>query len=693
MHSLRVRWLATTSLALSLGSLGLAGCGSDDGDLGEPHLSGSDIENKGPENNHATAACPEGKVSVDASALKFDGESGFVTMGVAPDLGLANFTIEAWVRREGRGVTMGTGVGGLTMVPIAGKGRGESDGSNVDCNYAMGFAGDVLGADFEDMATGANHPVLGRTKIPYGEWHHVAAAYDGARWQLFVDGKLDGEATANATPRQDSIQHFGIATALNSMGVPAGFLKGSVDEVRVWNRARTESEIASGMYRRVGQEPGLVGRWALDAKDGGIPDSAGNNAGTLRGGASFAVTGAVLDLGVPPRFTEALPAFNAELTGDTATLSVAIDDPDSDEFTATFHVRPIAEEDDFSIVVLPDTQYYTRPQDNPKYFNDQTKWVMDNAGPEAYNIKAVIHNGDIVDRAGVTSQWVVADRAMKNLEAKSSALPEGMPFGTCAGNHDLLPFGETGGTTEYNRYFGPQRFAGRSYFGGTHLANKNDENWFTFSAGGLDFVVVNFQFGSVARERAALDWGRSIFQQHPEAFGIANSHYILTGAGNFSPAGRSIYDALKDQENVKILTSGHVSAEQRRADTSPESGHTIVSMLADYQSRSDANGNNGGMGILRIWEFSPKNDEITVRTFSTSTKQFEEDDDSQFTLKMDLAGSGGAFREHAVVDPATATDVRATLEGLAPGQTYEWFVTVTDCAHTVSSPIYRFKTK
>ena len=270
MVSLRARWLATTSLALGL--VTVAGCGS--GDDSDPSFSLPSSENQGPENNTPSLACPEGKVTVDASALKFDGIDGHVTMGVAPELGLATFTLEAWVRREGRGVTMGTGVGGLTMVPIAGKGRGESDGSNLDCNYAMGLAGDVLGADFEDMATGANHPVLGRTKIPYGEWHHVAAAYDGARWQLFVDGKLDGEATVDATPRQDSIQHFGIATALKSTGVPAGFLKGSVDEVRVWNRARTEGEIASAMYRRV-TGGGAVGRWALDAKDGGVLDSAG----------------------------------------------------------------------------------------------------------------------------------------------------------------------------------------------------------------------------------------------------------------------------------------------------------------------------------------------------------------------------------------------------------------------------------
>ena len=91
-------------------------------------------------------------------------------------------------------------------------------------------------------------------------------------------------------------------------------------------------------------------------------------------------------------------------------------------------------------------------------------------------------------------------------------------------------------------------------------------------------------------------------------------------------------------------------------------------MLADYQNRPDANGNNGGMGWLRIWEFSPKNDEITVRTYSTALDAFEEDDNSQFTLKMDLSGSGGAFKELATVDPAPKSTIQATSTGWRRGR-------------------------
>src|SRR5258705_1940147 len=81
-------------------------------------------------------------------AIAFDGVDDHAKTAVDPALGLSTFTIEAWLRRDGDGITYTTGVRGLALVPIAGKGLGEGDGTNIDCNYAFGFWGDVLGADF-----------------------------------------------------------------------------------------------------------------------------------------------------------------------------------------------------------------------------------------------------------------------------------------------------------------------------------------------------------------------------------------------------------------------------------------------------------------------------------------------------------------------------------------------------------------
>lgn len=677
------------------GSRGSAGLGPTDGTAsetaGESDGAGT-TAGEGSTSGDATSADETGEplpqVCADEppperSALAFDGVDDHVTMGNAATLGLTAFTVEAWVRRDGSGDEMGTGVGGLQLVPIAGKGRGENDDTIYNCNYAFGFRGNVLGADFEDAVDGGNHPVVGTTVVPWGEWHHVAVTYDGATWGLYVDGELDEQLTVNAEPRADSVQHFGIGTAMDSTGAPAGFFDGAIDEVRVWDHARTETEIAGAMFQTLPGGDGLVSRWALDEADAGAPDVVGGSNGTIVG-ATFVADGAVLDRGLPPTVVTNHPANAAALPADGVELGISIGDPDDDEHLATFHLREVGVEDDFTVVVLPDTQYYV-DVDSPnygsdQYFHDQTQWVRDNR--EAYDIVAVIHNGDIVNHGNAPEEWVIADAAMARLETPEPALPEGMPYGVCIGNHDQDTNSLAGATNGFNEHFGVDRFAGRSYYGGNY-GGTNDENWFWFTAGGLEFVVVDLQYDPTPSP-AVLAWARSVFEAHPDAFGILNTHYILGSGGDFGAQGQAIYDELRATENVQLMTCGHVSAESRRTDV--HQGNVIHSMLADYQFDGD-----GGSGYMRIWEFSPANDELTVRSYSPSMDQWLTDEDSEFTLSVELPGAGGPFEEAAVVDPAQGT-ANASLGGLLPGKTYEWYATVSDCAHTVTTPVQRFTT-
>lgn len=644
----------------------------------------------------APVTCPD-YPPLATSGLLFSGDD-HVTMGADPDLGLDAFTLAAWVRRDGPGVLSGTGVGGLKLVPIVAKGRGESDGSNVDCNYAFGFFGDVLGADFEDMESGANHPVWGKTAVPLGQWHHVAATYDGTTWRLYLDGVVDGESVANAVPRFDSIQHFGLGATFDSMGDPAGGLHGAMDEVRVYSRALTDVELRDSMFSSTPDPLGLVGHWRLDAADDDARDTAGDAPGTISG-ATFETPGAVLDRGPAATLDspEALDVGDGSHILGVHVLAAA-DNPTTVEFFA----RQLTADDDFTLVVLPDTQYYTRDAnppshpnpDDPSHFEAQTQWAMDHR--DDHHVVGLFGLGDIINNSDQNNQWKRASAAYKILEETSPEWPYGLPYAVAFGNHDLFPKDEPEATEVANTYFGPDRYAGRPYYGG-NFDGDNDENFVTFRSGDLELVLVSFQYNENPTDEL-LAWSRSIFESHPRALGMVATHYIVTGGGNFSSQGQAIYDTLKDVDNVQLMASGHVAQDARKSDTFE--GNVIHSMLSDYQRSAPKQTNpeepevveqgltNGGHGYMRIWNFMPSRQTLFVESYSPKKDASYTNDQNEFELRVDLLGAGrGPFTSIGTAEVGDDGNARVTLPNTAPDTVWEWYAVAHDCAHTTEIPL------
>ena len=134
---------------------------------------------------------------------------------------------------------------------------------------------------------GLNHPVAGATAIPAnGVWHHAAATYDGTTWKLYLDGIQDGSLTlpASRLPRWDSIQHAGPGDGVefDSTAVPEGYFDGVLDEVRIWNVARTQAEIQATINSQLTTpQTGMIARWGLDEGSGTVIHS---SAGTTING-------------------------------------------------------------------------------------------------------------------------------------------------------------------------------------------------------------------------------------------------------------------------------------------------------------------------------------------------------------------------------------------------------------------------
>lgn len=192
------------------------------------------------------------------NALAFDGVNDYLAAAPANlPAGNSAYTIEAWIKPD----TMHVGAivtWGNFGVP----------------NQVNGFALTTTGLGNYWWANDieAAMPNLA------GAWHHVAATFDGSSRRLLLDGAVIGSDAP--VGHNAGTANFRIGSSAWAGGIQ--FFDGQMDEVRVWNVARTTNQIQEAMRRQLwGSEPGLVACWRFDEGAGlSAFDATGNAANT-----------------------------------------------------------------------------------------------------------------------------------------------------------------------------------------------------------------------------------------------------------------------------------------------------------------------------------------------------------------------------------------------------------------------------
>ncbi len=172
----------------------------------------------------------EDRNGVRNGALWFDGVRSAVNLGAA--LQPARFTVSAWIRPEATDRVMAI-VSKIRNLP-----------GHYPRNLELRL--DPGGRLFLHVPSGQGwEAATGARPIAPGRWTHVAATYDGARAQLFVDGARDGQPLAVRYEQSQTETWIGARPENGNPPGPTFFFLGAIEDVRVWDRALSDAEIAT----------------------------------------------------------------------------------------------------------------------------------------------------------------------------------------------------------------------------------------------------------------------------------------------------------------------------------------------------------------------------------------------------------------------------------------------------------------
>lgn len=314
----------------------------------------------------------------------------------------------------------------------------------------------------------------------------------------------------------------------------------------------------------------------------------------------------------------------------------------------------------YTIAVLGDTQNYS--QSHPNIFDMQTQWLVDNKTSQ--NIQFVLHVGDVVNIDN-TTQWDAAANSLSTLDGE-------LNYAIAPGNHD---YSSNRAVTQFNQLnrFGPgTAYDTQSTLTGHYPAEPNSRTntYHTFQANGQDFLVLALEFSP---RDEVVTWAESIADSLPNHRAILLTHAYMYDGGQWfddtvdpnDPQGRtfdqirdsevnhieSIYNPrrygwasdgndgkdlwdklVKERENMSLVLTGHQFDELDGFPyllTQNDGGNDVYQMLVDQQNRT-----NGGDGWIRLLEFSPDGETVTVKTYSPYLYEWSYASDEFFTIQL-----------------------------------------------------------
>lgn len=235
------------------------------------------------------------------------GSGSYGTMSDRPSLegsvdGVVNFadgiTIELWIKHDGESdadaflVNKGTNAEGYRL-RFVGSGPGPRlrfSIRNIDSN---------------------SWDLISEAGVPAHRWTHVAAVYNGAQMQLYINGELDTSVDFGG-PYTTGFNDNALTIGASDNG-GSNFYSGRIDELRIWNTPRSAFDLRASPYQPLtGTEDNLVTYFRFD--DAGLESA--QSADVLHSAMTL-VSGANVEAGgvypVPPNLVARARETTAQL--------------------------------------------------------------------------------------------------------------------------------------------------------------------------------------------------------------------------------------------------------------------------------------------------------------------------------------------------------------------------------------------
>ena len=201
---------------------------------------------------HGASLAPD-RFGNASAAFRFDGEDDYIEVSPPPKLGSAAMSVSVWACFARRRLS------GWTNCIVA-----QDDGVDEDQSRRVFQLSARNRHLIWHRMTRSRDPESKRW-IRFGEWYHLAATVAEGRHTLYLDGVRQDEVTESFATHPAQPLHIGRKGTIE----PYFFFKGTIDDLRLYDRALTPWEVLE-LYRENGfAKPGpvplardaIAGRW------------------------------------------------------------------------------------------------------------------------------------------------------------------------------------------------------------------------------------------------------------------------------------------------------------------------------------------------------------------------------------------------------------------------------------------------